>query len=277
MRWYFTDKPFLEHPTVFCSRNWESEKPWDSIFGEVAGAPRQWVNGKPPPAAGCDGPCGDDDDWAPEFDVACTPQTLWYVHETTIEVEVLIDGLVATGQRLPPTISVEVLIDALVGIGEPYAGEIATEVEITGEVGLGTGYGGTLSVETELTATVDLESGDPSPEDPCCEGMNKSVFTATVIGVSGMCSPINGTVVTLSYDSGAGYWKGSSPYTGGTLYITFKCDAGTGTFKANASCSGYLAPATTATDTDCDTPNIQFAMVAAAFCGLTCNITLEVV
>lgn len=74
IQWYFTKKPWLDVPTTFSSRNWVSENgQWAPLIGEVCGAERKWVNGKPPRGARQDGePQGSAEEWAEGCTLATT-------------------------------------------------------------------------------------------------------------------------------------------------------------------------------------------------------------
>lgn len=65
VRWYFTDRPFLNTPTVYHSRNWDAEH--DGVDrggpGEVIGTKRSWVNGVAP-ANECQGAKGTAEQWS---------------------------------------------------------------------------------------------------------------------------------------------------------------------------------------------------------------------
>lgn len=45
IRWYFTDGPYIEYPTVFTSRNWSNDWEYHDSLGEQQGAVRTWKNG----------------------------------------------------------------------------------------------------------------------------------------------------------------------------------------------------------------------------------------
>lgn len=68
VRWYFVPPgtPFVKGPHLYCSGNWEWQKDYWPGHGEVAGAPRPWENGSPPPGLGKGPACGFPIGWRPQ-------------------------------------------------------------------------------------------------------------------------------------------------------------------------------------------------------------------
>jgi hypothetical protein len=68
IRWYFTDKPFVPHPTCYLSKNWfresQADLEWDDgTPGEVWTDLHRRRSGKPPASCACTGPEGSPEAW----------------------------------------------------------------------------------------------------------------------------------------------------------------------------------------------------------------------
>lgn len=72
VRWYYTTRDFRRPSTVYWSHNWtetQSRPWWDTgELGEIYGAPREWVNGAPPPPGDTGVAHGDDLAWLGSLD-----------------------------------------------------------------------------------------------------------------------------------------------------------------------------------------------------------------
>lgn len=71
VRWYFTDKPYLDKPHVYGPWRWFRENDLDSEIddgqpGELRTYPWQFANGNAPRGLTCTGPRGTDAQWVGE-------------------------------------------------------------------------------------------------------------------------------------------------------------------------------------------------------------------
>ena len=140
-------------------------------------------------------------------------------------------------------------------------------------------------VKCSLPATIALtpECGDTGTEggatinNDCCSGI-PTTLTATLSG--GSCACLSGKVVTLTYDSGTGQWRGTTAVScicNPTVYVSLGCGTiGFGEWAIGISCSAYITPNLGRTSQSCGPVLVSFTGYSSiSCCGIdTINATI---
>jgi len=157
VRWFETDKPFLDKSTVYNSLNWCEPRDAKTFpAGEADGRPRPWVNGAQPGSIGPGPPLGSEDAWlgetaagSPMFEVG---EACWFDFALAIAIET--DFGVGELLDVVEDLAVEELATIAAGDGVVTVEDLAVEELATIAAGDGVVTVEDLAVE-ELATIVD--------------------------------------------------------------------------------------------------------------------------
>jgi hypothetical protein len=112
----------------------------------------------------------------------------------------------------------------------------------------------------------------------CCSAGIPTTLYATLTN-NANCACLNGVVLTMTYNSGGGYWSGTTSICGaGEIEIRIACTGPTCHFGVEAYCSGVLQDFGADTACDCSTMTWTFGtpFAVGTCCGVAGSITMVV-